>query len=744
MDKLRSLKFPFTVLAVVLIVLLAWTLRWRAVTMLPGDYDEDDYLRAAQQYAALLRTGDWQGFTETNYRPEHPPLAKIVFGFSLLSAPEAPLLPDRPTTAQPDKFLPKEQLRAARTSGAMLGTLTVALLALVNPLAGLFLAVHGMTIKYVDQVMLEALPALTSLVMVLAYQKSRGDALRRPYWLVFSAVFLGLTAASKYLYCAVGIAILVDWYLDYCRGDALRRPYRAMLLWGLLAIAVFFAANPYLWPDPIGRLKESVFYHVGYSSGASEVQQANFPVWQPLVWLNTSPYSWHEGVFLLGLDPLIALFAAFGLVRLWRKERVYALWLGLGLFFLLLWPTKWPQYILMLTVPLSLAAAHGVLALIIQPIQNWWAAVTDRAVRRTVLNGTFSNPEHPRLSEISFKVWCDALLGEKPVARTDLRQALPWLVPGLLAFAVFTLLPLLFQFGVSLTDFNSVSIRDGLNGGIWREVWGGLTGQIPPASTEFPFRSKEVNFTGPSSYLPVLDYITGGGILVFNLLWTIVSVALQTALGLGAALLLWQPGIKLRRGWELLFILPWAIPEMIGALMWLNIFAPTTGWLSLAVQTHGDQIPFAFFTGWERSPSLWALVLLIATLWYGFPFMMLAASAGLKLVPLEVFDAAQLDGANAWQTFRHVTWPLLMPLVVPAIIIRGIFAFNQFYLFQVFQIGQGTLATLSYNFFNPSGYFINGQFAISAVLNILTMLILIGFVILFNRWSKAREGVTYA
>jgi ABC-type sugar transport system permease subunit len=116
----------------------------------------------------------------------------------------------------------------------------------------------------------------------------------------------------------------------------------------------------------------------------------------------------------------------------------------------------------------------------------------------------------------------------------------------------------------------------------------------------------------------------------------------------------------------------------------------------------------------------------------------------LKLVPLEVFDAAQLDGANAWQTFRHVTWPLLMPLVVPAIIIRGIFAFNQFYLFQAFQIGQGTLATLSYNFFNPSGYFINGQFAISAVLNIITMLILVGFVVLFNRWSKAGEGVTYA
>jgi len=720
MDKLRGLKLPFTILAVILIVLLAWALRWRAVTMLNVDYDEDDELRAAQQYVALIRAGDWKGFTETNYRYEHPPLAKIVFGFSLLSAPEAPLLPDRPTTAPPDQSLPKEQLRAARTSGAVLGTLTVALLALLNPLAGLFLAVHGMTIKYVDQVMLEALPAFTSLAMVLAYIQSKKQKAKKR-WLVISAVFLGLTAASKYLYCVAGIAVLIDWYLQYRKGvdtphvaGQVPRPYKAMLLWGLLAIAVFFAANPYLWPDPIGRLKESVFYHAGYSTGAAEVQQANFPIWQPLVWLNTSPYSWQkEQVFLLGIDPLIMLFAAFGVARLWKKERVDVLWLGIGLFFLFLWPTKWPQYIVMLTAPLSLAAAHGVMVLIVHPLQNWWANRKNKNSKTKI------------------------------ATRSDVRQALPWLIPGLLAFTVFTILPLLFQLGVSLTDFNSVSIRDGLTGGIWREVSGGLTGRISSASTEFPFRTKEVHFMGPSSYLPLLDYITGNGVLVFNILWTIVSVALQTALGLGAALLLWQRGIKLRRSWEMLFILPWAIPEMIGALMWLNIFAPTTGWLSLAVQTYGDKIPFAFFIGWEKSANMWAVVLLIAAVWYGFPFMMLAASAGLKLVPLEVFDAAQLDGANAWQTFRHVTWPLLMPLVMPAIIIRGIFAFNQFYLFQTFYI-QGTLATLSYNFFNPSGYFINGQFAISAVLNIITMLILIGFVILFNRWSKAGEGVPYA
>jgi len=717
MAQFERIKLPLIWITTLLVISLAWGLRSRAVNMLPVDYDEDDYLRAAQQYAGLVRSGDWAGFMQTNYRPEHPPLSKIFFGFSLLQSPERPIIPDRPTSANPDQSLPADQLHDARTLGAVLGTLTVALLALLNPLAGLLLAVHGMTIKYVSQVMLEALPALTSLAMVLAYLQSKKQK-NRTGWLFASAVFLGLTAASKYLYCVAGIAVLVDWILDIQSGKVQTGAWRSILLWGFIAIAVFLAADPYLWPDPINRIKESVLYHAAYSSGAEEVKQYNFPFWQPLIWLNTSPYGWQPGhVFLLNVDIFVTLFAFFGLSRLWNKSRVFVLWLGLGLFFLLIWPTKWPQYILLLTAPLSLAAAEGILSALIFPLKNWWEKRKKAA-----------KPD-------------------KFAARRQLRQALPWLIPGMLAFLVFTIIPLLFQFGVSLTDFNSVSIKDGLNGGIWREVWGGISSQIPVIVTSVPYRTKEVQYLGLSSYLPLLKIITESGILVFNLIWTVLSVTLQTVLGLGMALVLWQRDLKLRHGWEMLFILPWAIPEMIGALMWLNVFAKTTGWLSLAAQTYGKDIPFGFFLGWEQNPNMQLVVLLIAAVWYGFPFMMLAASAGLKMLPDEVYDAAQLDGANSWQTFRYVTWPLILPLLLPAIIVRGIFSFNQFYLFQAFRVGRtGSLAAYSYNLFNPSGGFggFNGQFALSAVINIITMLILVGFVFVFNRKSKAGEGVTYA
>jgi ABC-type sugar transport system permease subunit len=721
MNKSKSISLLLHVVAILVVVAAAWFLRQIALETLSIDYDEDDYLRAGQQFAHLIRTSDWRGFLETNYRPEHPQLAKIMFGLSILNLPEQPLVADVPITADPAKSLPLDLLRAARGMSAWWGALTAGLLAIVNPLGGFLLAIHSFTIKYTSQIMLDGFASLMSTFTALAYYfslKTQGKF--RNTLLILSAIFLGLSASSKYLHSAVGFAILIDWFLTARANNEVKKFFRNALLWGTLALVTFFVFNPFYWPDPIGRIKITLAAVSGTATNPN-VAQANYPFWQQLVFLSNSvPYYWNPEGILFHLDTIIFVFAIFGLLPTWKKERFIAIWLFVGIFLLLVWRTKWPQYILVATAPLALVSAEGM-----------------KATAAAIADGWRSRQQ--RRSEAA-----------KP-SRTETARALPWLLPGLIIFAVFTLFPLVFQVAISLTDFNSNSIKDGLNGGVWREAYQGITRQTKAASPEYPFRSKEVHFTGPRAYLPVLNTISARGILVFNVLWTLLSVGLQTGLGLGAALLLWNKNIRLRRGWQTLFILPWAIPETIGALMWMTIFVSPYGWLNLAVKDLGKNIPFGFFSGWEKNPNLSLLVLLIAGLWYGFPFMMLAASAGLKHVPTDVFDAAAIDGANTWQTFRYVTWPLLMPLVIPAIIIRGIFAFNQFYLIQIFSFMHRngtltTLATLSYNIFNPSGGFggENGQFAVSATLNIITMLFLVGFIILVNRWSKAGEGVTYA
>src|SRR5512146_973099 len=85
---------------------VAFGLRTFASNTLSIDYDEDDYLRAGQEFAHLIRTSDWRGFLETNYRPEHPQLAKIMFGLSILNLPEEALIADVPITAGPARILP--------------------------------------------------------------------------------------------------------------------------------------------------------------------------------------------------------------------------------------------------------------------------------------------------------------------------------------------------------------------------------------------------------------------------------------------------------------------------------------------------------------------------------------------------------------------------------------------------------------------------------------------------------------
>ena len=707
-------------LLILLVVVVAFGLRSHASNSLSIDYDEDDYPRAGQEFAHLIRTSNWRGFLDTNYRPEHPQLAKIMFGLSILGLPEEPLIADVPITAEPAKTLPPDLLHAARTMSALWGTITAMLLALINPLGGLLLAIHSFTIKYTSQVMLDGFATLMSTSTALAYYFSKrrsgkaGTAL-----LIASAVFLGMSASSKYLHSAVGIAILIDWFLSARQSNEVRKYLRSALVWGLLAIVSFFVFNPFFWPDPIGRIK-TTYEAVTATTTNPNVTDANFPLWQQLMWLSASvPFSWSPKAFLIRLDGIIFIFAILGIASTWKRDRFIAIWLIVDIFILLVWRTKWPQYILVATVPLSFAAAEGIKATGAS-IADWWR---NRNLRReeTV----------------------------KP-SRKETVRALPWLIPGLVAFALLTLVPLLFEFAISMTDFNAASLRDGFNGGIWRAIQQGLTGRISAQQIDIRTRANHVNFTGLNSYLPVLRFISEGpwSILFFNIMWTVLSVLLQCGLGLAVALLLWQRGVRFGKFWQALFILPWAVPELIGAQMWLNIFMEDWGWLDLAAQKYGPTSFFgAIVHGFETSPSLWLIIYLLPAMWYGFPFMMLATSVGLKTIPRDVFDASAIDGASAWQTFRLVTLPLLMPLLIPALIVRGIFAFNQFYLFQTYYFQDATLATLSYNIFNPNSGYSNvsgGQFAISAVINIITVIILMVFVMLFNRWSKAGQGVTYA
>jgi len=336
-------------LLIALIALLALVQRVVAASLLPVDADEPVYSWAASTYAGLMARGEWAAIPHTTCNSEHPALVKLIYALGLRAVGYEGL-PEQSAGAMPPAWLGRWGDDAAvlgvffvdRYISAFFGMLQVLVVALVNPLAGALLAVHTMATKYTAQVYLEALPALAVTCSVLAYDRARrrGDGATGG-WFWLSAALLGVAAAGKYIYAVVGLTAL-----PFIVWQQRRKPWN-VLLYGLLALAVFFALDPTLWPDPVGRLLDSLRYHQRYAQGA-EVARYRYPWWQPLAWMGGAS-SWHPAVFFFPFDIFTFLFSLVGLPFLYRRNKLLFAWYVGGWLFLFLWPTRWPQYTLIVT-----------------------------------------------------------------------------------------------------------------------------------------------------------------------------------------------------------------------------------------------------------------------------------------------------------------------------------------------------------------------------------------------------------
>lgn len=340
-----------------LIVILAAFLRIWAALMLPVDADEPVYLEAGHDYAQLMRQGDLQGVIDYPGVREHPALVKLLYGFAWLGVGDS------------DNFY--LALVISRCISVVFGTLAVGLLAWFDPLAGGLLAVHMMAVKYTSEVYLEAMPLCMSFAAVFAaYYADKGSK----RWLWLSAVALGATGAGKFTYFPVIFPVL------YLLIWEQKRSWSDLARYLVIAALAFLALNPTLWNEPFTRLFDSVFFHMRYSQ-STHVRQSGLPWYQPFIWLTqTHPQQWHARVFFyFGLDGLVGILGLAGLFWEWQERRWNVIWILTGLATLLLWPTKWPQYTLIITVPLCLSAATSARLLYkwIGAREEFWAWVSN-------------------------------------------------------------------------------------------------------------------------------------------------------------------------------------------------------------------------------------------------------------------------------------------------------------------------------------------------------------------------------
>ena len=358
-----------------MISLLALFLRVYMALYGPFEYDERDYFGVGVQYNLAMRSGDWNQILNSSSNTEHPQFYKLVYATGLLAFNPvndiAPMRASDPLNANP--YWPK--LFSLRLISVFFGTATVFVLSMIHPLAGLFLAVDTLEIKYTSVIYLEALPQLLCLLSMLGamkalevYQGGAAEGTRRMWlkWLLLSALAMGMTLASKYIYGAVMIAIGIAalW-----RGWKQRGPVLLGLAgWGILCAVFFVLFDPVLWNGLATRLSESFQFSFNYQN-SSYISEIGYPVWQPFYWLMQSipqyptspnpPYFMNKADFFVLADPLIFILALAGLPSLFKKNKPMFWWLLVGIVFLLLWNTKWPQYMLLVLPAFCLSAGYG-------------------------------------------------------------------------------------------------------------------------------------------------------------------------------------------------------------------------------------------------------------------------------------------------------------------------------------------------------------------------------------------------
>ncbi len=157
--------------------------------------------------------------------------------------------------------------------------------------------------------------------------------------------------------------------------------------------------------------------------------------------------------------------------------------------------------------------------------------------------------------------------------------------------------------------------------------------------------------------------------------FSMIVVVTEVVLGLAIALLINQKGIWLSRVSRVLVLLPYAIPPIANGLIWLYIYNFKLGFLNRVLYQLGL---IEEYINWTGVPETALYALTVPYVWRTLPFAILLFHATLQSLPQEPYEAAKVDGANAWQTFWHITLPMMRPIIAVVVILRTSFAFLVF------------------------------------------------------------------
>ena len=237
--------------------------------------------------------------------------------------------------------------------------------------------------------------------------------------------------------------------------------------------------------------------------------------------------------------------------------------------------------------------------------------------------------------------------------REEQRLAVFLLAPAVLIMAVVTVYPLLRSLWISLLEWDLTK----------------------------PFSGHP--FIGLQNYLHILKDPVFWQSAKVTAIFVIGAVSLEIICGLLIALLLNKNFVG-RNFVRMLSLLPWAIPPVVNGIMWKWILNPSYGALNGILYSLGLIDEYII---WLGSPGLSLLMVILADVWKETPFIMLLFLAALQTIPGELYEAAEVDGANWFKKFWNITLPLIKPTLFVALSLRTIWALKSFDLIYTLTAG---------------------------------------------------------
>jgi arabinogalactan oligomer/maltooligosaccharide transport system permease protein len=291
------------------------------------------------------------------------------------------------------------------------------------------------------------------------------------------------------------------------------------------------------------------------------------------------------------------------------------------------------------------------------------------------------------------------------------------IAPVVVVLAVIVGYPLIRGFYLTLTDANSLNSARTIG-----------VNHIAATYKFIGFDNYKDILFGPLSYDRFWSHF------LWTVVWTVACVALHYTIGLGLALML-NEKLRGRTVYRLLLVLPWAVPTFVTVFSW-RIMLSDSGVINQILHTlHLPEPQWLEDTFWQRFAAI------MVNTWCGVPFQMLSLLGGLQSIDSSLYEAAEMDGASAWQRFRHVTLPGLRSVSSTVVLLGIIWTFNQFAI--IFLLFGPTSAPDAQILVTWAYYLGFGQqprdFAQSAAYGVLLLSIITVFTSFYFRWLKRND-----